>query len=185
MEAEEFSEARLVGGTALALQLGHRKSIDLDFFGHIAATTDDLSELYSRIGKAQLLSSSKNINVFLVDGVKVDSVNYQYPWLDAPIVVEGIRLASMRDIAAMKVAAIINRGTKKDFVDMYFLLKHYSLKEVLGFYTEKYADGSIFIALKSMVYFVDAESDPMPYMFEDVSWEDVKEEVAMAVRAGI
>ncbi len=182
MFSDIFSESRLVGGTALALQLGHRKSVDLDMFGHIEATLEEISALYSSIGETRFLAVSKFIRVFTVDGVKVDAVNYSYPWLDNPIVFDGIRLASLRDIAAMKVAAIVNRGTKKDFIDMYFLLKRFSMKEILKLYLEKYTDGSIFIALKSMAYFEDAESDPMPYMFHDVSWEDVKFSIKSAIQ---
>ncbi len=129
-----------------------------------------------------MLSASKNISVFTIDGVKVDSVNYKYPWLDAPIVFEGIRLASIQDIAAMKIAAIINRGTKKDFIDMYFLLKQYTLDEILCLYLEKYPEGTRFIALKSLAYFADAENDPMPYMFEDVSWEVIKNYISETVQ---
>ncbi len=185
MSSDIFSESRLVGGTALALQLGHRKSVDLDMFGHIEASPEDVSALYSSIGETKVLAASKSIRVFSIDGVKVDAVNYSYPWLDEPIVFDGIRLASLRDIAAMKVAAIINRGTKKDFIDMHFLLKQFSMKEILDLYSEKFADGSLFIALKSMTYFEDAESDPMPYMFHDVSWEDVKISIKSAIRTNI
>ena len=74
----------------------------------------------------------------------------------------------------MKIAAIIGRGTKKDFIDLYFLLKQYSLKEILNLYLQKYPDGSLFIAMKSLSYFEDAEADPLPVMFEELSWPDVK-----------
>ena len=83
-------------------------------------------------------------------------------------------LAGLKDIAAMKVAAIIGRGTKKDFIDLFFLLKQFSLKEILELYLQKYPDGSLFIALKSLSYFEDADADPMPVMFEDIEWTDVK-----------
>ncbi len=185
MSSDIFSESRLVGGTALALQLGHRKSVDLDIFGNIEATPEEISALYSSIGETQVLAASKSIRVFSVDGVKVDAVNFSYPWLDQPVVFDEVRLASLRDIAAMKVAAIINRGTKKDFIDLYFLLKHFSLKEILDLYSEKYDDGSMFVALKSIAYFEDAESDPMPYMLDDISWEDVKFFIKSAIQQTI
>ena len=70
----------------------------------------------------------------IVDGVKVDIVSYPYPWLDVPVVENGIVLAGIRDIAAMKLSAITNRGTKKDFIDYYFLLKSYSLGEMFDIY---------------------------------------------------
>ena len=171
---ESLKECRLVGGTALALQLGHRRSVDLDFFGIVPQTPDELQDLLRENHDVTIVKESKNIHIYLIDGVKVDIVNYKYDWIDTPIEEDGIRLADVKDIAAMKVAAIIGRGTKKDFIDLYFLLKQYSLKELLELYLQKYPDGSLFIAIKSLSYFEDAEADPMPVMFEEVSWPDVK-----------
>ena len=177
-----FKNSRLVGGTALALQLGHRKSIDLDIFGKIAATPEEIKEICSEVGSFEISKTSKNINVYWVDGIKVDCVNYPYEWLEECRVLDDIRLASISDIAAMKISAIINRGTKKDFIDLHFLLKEMSLNHILDLYDQKYTDGSRFIAIKSLTYFEDAESDPMPYMFEDVTWEDVKKSIIAAVQ---
>lgn len=81
----------------------------------------------------------------------------------------------------MKKAAVVGRGTKKDFIDLFFLLQQYSLQEVLQFYLQKYPVGSLFIALKSLSYFEDAEPDPMPVMLEKVNWEDVKARIKQAV----
>lgn len=89
--------------------------------------------------------------------------------------VGGTALASPRDIAAMKINAIEGRGTKKDFIDLYFLLKHYSLQELLNFYAKKYPEYSLFRALMSLTYFEDAENQYFPKMFVDVEWEEVKE----------
>ena len=177
-----FENSRLVGGTALALQLGHRKSIDLDIFGKIAATPEEIQETCSEVGSFEISKTSKNINIYWVDGIKVDCVNYPYEWLEECRVLDGVRLASISDIAAMKISAIIKRGTKKDFIDLHFLLKEMSLNHILDLYDQKYTDGSRFIAIKSLTYFEDAESDPMPYMFEDVIWEDVKKSIIAAVR---
>lgn len=82
----------------------------------------------------------------------------------------------------MKISAIINRGTKKDFIDLYFLLQKMSLEYILDLYGRKYIDGSRFIAIKSLTYFDDAESDPMPYMFNDVAWEDIKSYIITEVK---
>ena len=177
-----FENSRLVGGTALALQLGHRKSIDLDIFGKIAATPEEIQETCSEVGSLEISKTSKNINIYWVDGIKVDCVNYPYEWLEECRVLDGVRLASISDIASMKISAIINRGTKKDFIDLHFLLKEMSLNHILDLYDQKYTDGSRFIAIKSLTYFEDAESDPMPYMFEDVTWEDVKKSIIAAVQ---
>lgn len=177
-----LEQARLVGGTALALQIGHRKSVDLDFFGSISASAEEMKEALSANHTISSIKEAQNINMFLVDSVKVDFVNYRYNWID-DVVIEGyLRLASIMDIAAMKIYAIIGRGTKKDFIDLFFLLQRFSLEDILDYYVKKYPDGSLFMALKSLSYFDDAEGDPMPIMLEPVSWEQVKEAIGEEIR---
>ena len=177
-----FEHSRLVGGTALALQLGHRKSIDLDMFGTIDASPEEIQDACKEAGEIEISKKSKKINIYWVDGIKVDCVNYPFEWLDDCQIIDGIRLASVNDIAAMKISAIINRGTKKDFIDIYFLLKELSLNHILDLYDQKYPDGSRFIAMKSLTYFEDAESDPMPYIFSDITWDEVKVSIIDEVR---
>ena len=177
-----LKDARLVGGTALALQLGHRTSTDLDFFGRINADSEELRDILREIGSVEVASVSKNINIFWLNGIKVDMVNYPYPWLDLPIEENRVRLASLNDIAAMKIAAIVNRGTKKDFIDLYTLLQSFSLDNILDMYSRKYSDGSLFIVMKSLIYFDDAETDPMPNVLNDATWEDVKDCLRTVVR---
>ena len=169
-----LEQTRLVGGTALALQLGHRKSIDLDFFGTIDCEAEYLRESIAGIASLTILKESPHIHIYIVDGIKVDIVNYKYPWLDDVVLEQGLRLASVSDIAAMKITAIIGRGTKKDFIDIAFLLHHFSLEEILHFYAAKYNDSSVFMAMKSLAYFDDAEADPTPDMFVNQSWQQVK-----------
>jgi hypothetical protein len=169
-----LEQTRLVGGTALALQLGHRKSIDLDFFGTVDCEAEYLRESIAGIASLTILKESPHIHIYIVDGIKVDIVNYKYPWLDDVVLEQGLRLASVNDIAAMKITAIIGRGTKKDFIDIAFLLHHFSLEEILHFYAAKYNDSSVFMAMKSLAYFDDAETDPMPDMFVNQSWQQVK-----------
>lgn len=135
---------------------------------------EEIQETCKEVGRLEISKASKNINIYWIDGIKVDCVNYPYVWLEESVVLDGVRLASIIDIAAMKISAIINRGTKKDFIDLYFLLKKLTLNEILDLYEKKYSDGSKFIAIKSLTFFEDAESDPMPFMFNDVTWEDVK-----------
>ena len=171
---EALRGARLVGGTALALQIGHRKSVDLDFFGKILLSSEELRDLLSESHELKVVQEGRNINIYKLDQVKVDFVNYRYEWITGPVVEDGIVLADTRDIAAMKVNAIIGRGTKKDFIDLYFLLRIYPLSQIIDFYFQKYPDGNPFIALKSLSYFGDAESDPMPPMLIDVSWDEMK-----------
>ena len=173
-----FSQMRLVGGTSLALQYGHRRSVDLDFFGTTTEDVDELTEVMHLCAKDVVRGNcTKSIKTYLLDGIKVDIVNYKYAWIDNPLAEDGVILASPKDIAAMKVNAIMGRGTKKDFVDMYFLLQHYSFKEIMQFYLQKYTDGSEYRALLSMTYFDDADLQPMPFMFQPVEWEALKKEI--------
>ena len=171
-------DMRLVGGTALALQYGHRRSVDLDFFGHTTEDTDELAEtIREEIGQEQLLSASKRIKVYNNRNVKVDIVSYDYPWIDDVVAEEGLRLASPKDIAAMKVNAIIGRGTKKDFIDVFYLLQHFTFEELIKLYLAKYPDGSEYRALLSMSYFADADPQAMPYMFEPIEWNVIKQKI--------
>jgi len=143
-----LKEMRLVGGTSLALQIGHRKSIDLDLFGHLEADDLTVSGALKSLGTTTLLKKTENVSVWLINGIKVDIVNYYYPWLEQEKYFDQLRLAGKMDIAAMKLAAITGRGTKKDFIDLYFLLQQYNLKTIIDFYTEKFHDGSPFLVLK-------------------------------------
>jgi len=177
-----MEQIRLVGGTSLALQYGHRRSVDLDFFGHTTEDVDELTSMMHDCAENVLRGNcTKRIKTYFLNNVKVDVVNYDYDWIDEPVVSDGLRLASPIDIAAMKVNAVIGRGTKKDFVDVYFLLKHYSFAELMSFYLKKYPDGSEYRALLCMTYFADADPQPMPLMFQQVEWDAVKDEIKRQV----
>lgn len=183
MQEPVFNDMRLVGGTALALQYGHRQSIDLDFFGDLTCEQEKTQEILSKYGKVTILKETKNIRIYVVDNIKVDFVHYScYPWLEDAIFEDGIRLASPKDIAAMKINAIEGRGTRKDFVDVFFLLKHYSLQEILSFYKAKYPNYSDFRAMMSLTYFEDAEMQPMPKMFDKTSWPDMQKAIIENVK---
>lgn len=177
----EFKELRLVGGTALALQIGHRISVDLDLFGSFDSSIP-LEMLFTNFNNVVKTGSNRFMQFFEIDGVKVDFVNYTYQWLENPVNEDGITLASLEDIAAMKINAIINRGTKKDFVDMAFLLERYSLLQILDLYQKKYCVKDCQIALRSLSYFEDAEIDVMPKMIINKNWETVKTEIKSQVK---
>ena len=177
----EFSAMRLVGGTSLALQYGHRTSVDLDFFGTFDSELA-FSSILRRYGQLTIVKETSKIKVYLLDGIKVDFVHYDYPWLEAPLQVDGLTLATPPDIAAMKVNAIEGRGSKKDFIDLYYLLQRYTLAEILDFYKQKYPEHSVFRALMSMSYFDDADVQPTPRMFDNVSWNEMKEYIRSQVR---
>jgi len=181
MKIDEFNSLRLVGGTSLALQIGHRKSIDLDFFGEIDFTYLNIKEVFKSFDKIESFKNSKHINIFEINNVKVDFVNYTYPWLKQELEIDGIRLAQKEDIAAMKIAAITGRGSRKDFVDLFFLLKQFTFQQIMDLYKQKYFDSSPYLALKSLVYFDDAENDFSVEMIEDISWEEVKNTISTEV----
>jgi hypothetical protein len=95
---------------------------------------------------------------------------------------EGIRLLSLPDICAMKLSAITGRGRKRDFVDLFFLMKRYSLQELLAFYNAKYPDGAEFLVVRSLTYFEDADLDEDMLLFEEADWSTVKETIAKEVK---
>ena len=176
-------ELRLVGGTALALQLGHRRSIDLDFFGPVDAEGLQIAdEMYAAgLDDIVVIRDTRTIKIYIVNKIKVDIVSYRYKWLAPPIETDDVKIADIKDIAAMKLAAITNRGTKKDFIDIFFLLQQFTIKQMLTLYEQKFADGSIFSVLRSLTYFEDAEKDIMPEMYIPVDWTQVKQTVQEAV----
>lgn len=177
----EFAQLRLVGGTSLALQIGHRNSVDIDLFGKLDADDIAIHQQLEKLGNYTQLKKTENINIFSLNGIKIDIVNYPYSWLSKPIVFDNITLADKKDIAAMKLAAISGRGSKKDFIDIFFLLKHYTIKQMLEFFIKKYPNGSTFLVVKSLTYFNDAENDETPQMFHDMNWEIVKKTIIKEV----
>lgn len=176
-----FQSAYLAGGTALALQLGHRYSHDLDFF-----TPKQFDERMVIQQIAELLSDFKlerqdwrTILGFIGD-IKFSLLFYQYPLLFPTQTFQGIALANIKDIVAMKIAAIADRGTKRDFIDMYSILREQhcsSLEEALDLYDRKFgklAQNKIHV-VKSLGYFEDADTETSPQMITEIAWEDVRE----------
>ena len=178
----DLTSTRLVGGTALALHLGHRKSVDLDIFG----TFDPIvsyRKLLADAGHSVEGAENGTVQSLRVNNVKVDLVNYPYPWLDDAIEEGNIRLAGLRDIAAMKLSAVANRGRKKDFIDVARLLDVFSLDQMLSLYKEKFSVSELSFPLRGLMYFDDADEDPMPEMFDsNFTWENVKKTVVAATR---
>ena len=179
----EMQGLRLVGGTSLALQYGHRQSIDLDFFGNLSASQDEMLSMIEKIGSFRLRNRTSKILQVIIDNIMVDIVDYsQYPWIDTPLTTDGLTLASPKDIAAMKINAIEGRGSRKDFIDIYLLLQHYTLDEILTFYSQKYPNHSIFRALLSLTYFDDADAESMPKMSLPTAWEEMKRHIIETAR---
>lgn len=180
---KEFSKLRLVGGTALALQIGHRKSIDLDFFGEIELTGNEIISILYKHNFTEIVieNERKNIHQFRINDIKVDFVNYSFKWLSEALFVDEILMASQEDIAAMKLEAITNRGSKKDFIDIFFLLKNFSLPQMLDFYKNKFPFGSIFNVVRSLSYFEDAEIQVTPNLLQPLDWNVIKQTIKQAV----
>jgi hypothetical protein len=176
-----FQKFILVVGTSLALQIGHRNSVDINLFGQQEINKDVFEDRLNNYGITEISQSTKNILISSVNNIKVDFVNYNYPLLKPYKTIENVRLAFLEDIAAMKLNAIMGRGSKKDFIDLYFLLKKFSMKEIFDFYTDKYTNGSKFLVLKSLVYFTDADGQPQPKMYLDFNWEICKQKIIQEV----
>lgn len=145
----------LVGGTSLALQIGHRISVDLDLFTEKEFEADELREYLERNYHLQTDYQAFATVKGEIDGVQVDCIAHAYPWLKPFVLEEGVRLASLEDICAMKLNAIAGNGTRiKDFVDVAFLSSMFSLEQMLQFYEEKYHANPL-MPLKGIVYFAD------------------------------
>ncbi len=149
----------LAGGTALALQIGHRDSIDFDFFTEKEFDTKILFNKLQGVfkgGNIKKVQEEKNTLTVVVDNdIKISFFTYQYPLLNELIVEENFRLASAQDIACMKLSAIISRSTMKDYVDLFFVLQFVGLSELFKGATEKFPEIDINLVLKSLVYFDD------------------------------
>lgn len=179
----EFKDTRLVGGAALGLHFGHRTSLDLDLFGKWEPTPPLELALSKCAGRVVKEGGDERLQFFSADGIKIDCVTYPYDWLKPAVDAEGLRIAAVEDIAAMKIAAATNRGTRKDFVDIYFILRQYPLDVILDWYAAKYPDGNLYLVLRSLVYFDDAEMEPMPNVLEPLDWESVKRLISDSVKA--
>jgi len=167
----------LAGGTALALQLGHRESVDLDFFQPQDFSLGTIKQSLSKLGSYILTNEESGTVDGILDEVKVTFLRYEYPLLFPLEDFQGVLLADKRDIACMKLDTVSARGSRKDFVDLFFLLKQFSLTELLKFFEQKYSGirYNRLHLLKSLTYFDDAEENPMPKMLETFSWEELKE----------
>ncbi len=180
---ENFS---LVGGTALSLQYGHRGSDDLDLFCHEKFDTSQIIEaLENTFGdKLDYKAQQTGFGIFcFIDNIKVDIIKYPFLPIADQIVEDAIRLYSSIDIAAMKIQAILGRGKKKDFWDLYELLQHYSLEQMMDWHKQKFPGQLLAISIPhAITYFVDAEESETPVSFKNQTWEKVKRGIQLSVR---
>jgi|SRR6056297_639453 len=176
----------LVGGTALALYYGHRKSIDLDLFTNQAFDAAWLLEQIQQDFEIQLHFTSTNTIKGSINNVKVDFIAHRYPYMEEPCITDKYRILSEKDIIAMKLNAISVSGQRsKDFIDIYYALERYSLAEMISFYQKKYRQQSDMHVLKSLVFFddVDLSDWPMLIMTPDLEWEKVGAKLSKEVLA--
>lgn len=172
-----LSQAYLAGGSALALQFGHRRSEDFDFFSLQEFSPDTLREELSKLGTFETTFAKGITLLGVFDEIKFSYFQYKYPLLEASIPYQDVAIAHANDIAAMKLAAIMDRGTKRDYVDLFILSQHrLSLESMLQLYDQKYhaLENNIFSLLRAMNYFDEADTTNMPEMLISLSWEEVK-----------
>jgi len=175
----------LAGGTALALELNHRTSLDFDFYTKRKFDNKKLfQELEKKFKNTILIQKAEQTLIVKINEVEVSFFHYPYPLIFPSIKLKGVNLASKEDIAAMKIIAISDRGTKRDFIDIYFLLEEFSLEEIFEFVKKKYPMFNIYVGLRGLTYFVDAEKAQKRrlYLIHFVSWNEVKKFLIKEVR---
>ena len=182
MSDARLNDFNLVGGTALALKIGHRLSIDIDLFSTGPFLAIELGQHLTATYNATKVRTLSNGAFCFVDGVKVDLISHQYGLVNDIEVLEGIRIVSLPDIGAMKLNAIFNNGTRlKDYSDMYALLEIYSLEQLLGACAQKYPDLNVSMVKNSLIHFGDIDfSDPIKYVGQEIKWPTIAERLHMA-----
>ena len=180
----ELKHFYLVGGTALALQLGHRNSIDIDLFSQNDFSEDDILNILVKIYKVEEIFRRKNTIISLVNNIKTDFIKHDYPFILPPVTEEGISFLSKEDITAMKFHVIIQSGKRlKDFIDIYYLLQHFSMQQMIAFFTKKYSYSNPMIAMKAVNYFdeIDENIDP-PKMLKPLTLKQIKNRIREATQ---
>jgi len=168
----------LAGGTALALQIRHRISLDFDFYTEKKFDSTKLREEFDkRFRGVQEIYIAEDTLGLTVNDIGISFFKYQYPLIRLLQRVESLFIASKEDIAAMKIIAISQRGTRRDFMDIYFLIKEFGLKKIIEFTKEKYPMFNIYVGLQGLVYFKDADENlenERLKLLKDVKWKEVK-----------
>jgi hypothetical protein len=175
----------LAGGTGLALQLGHRLSEDLGFFRAGPFEPEGLATALARVGPVHVQARTTGTLHVSLEGLRVSFLSTQAPLLFPGTTYRGLVVADPRDIAVMKVIAIGGRGSRKDFVDLFFYLRTGgSLEAVFDMIRRRFVaiDFNEYHLLRSLTFFEDAESEPMPRMLRRVTWPDIKKTIVAEVR---
>jgi len=171
--------AVLAGGTALALRIGHRVSYDLDFFTQRPLRIERLiTQVRKAVGEFQVISEEEGALILDISGVKVSFFHYDYPFLEETTRYAGVRIAGILDIASMKVIAISQRGARRDFVDLYFILRDVPFHRVATHMISRYGSERInpVHTGKSLAWFADADTNPEPAYIKGrgVAWDMVR-----------
>ncbi len=166
----------LAGGSGAALHLGHRVSEDLDFFTQSDLDTGALTQRLKRLGEFELQTEAWGTVTGILCGVRVSFFTYAYPLVEPTHKLFGVNVASLADIGLMKLIAISQRGSRRDFVDLFFICQKLPLERLLALLPRKYSgvNYSLNHILRSLVYFADAEVEPMPRMLRSIRWTAVK-----------
>lgn len=185
MDLPSLKQFSLVGGTALALRYGHRSSVDLDLFLHqrfdYTAIQNELMTVFGSEFNCEI--GHKNIGVFcFIKNIKVDIIYFPHSPIGEIEEVNNIRIYSSADISAMKIQAIFGRAKKKDFWDLYELLQHYPLQQLIDWHKQKYPSQMLAISIPNAItYFAEAEESETPVSFKNQSWEQIKKGISKAV----
>lgn len=173
------NEFYLAGGTGLALQIGHRDSVDFDFFKKGDINTKELFEKIKKVfnnHKAVLIQEEKNTLSVLIDDIKLSFFGHNYPLIESPVEEENLKVASIKDIGCMKLLAIMGRATNKDYIDLYYILQNIELADLIKNCSEKFHNIDSEPILKSLIYFEDIDSEPINFKNDNyVNFDEIKE----------
>lgn len=166
----------LAGGTACALHMGHRLSFDLDFFSPKPVEPRIITAALKNLGELEVYQNDEGTFNGKFKQVKLSFFVYPYRILYPFLEYSGVKMADIQDLACMKLDAISRRGTKRDFIDLFFICKQFALSDLLKLFEKKFAKLNVPIwhVIKSLIYFEDAEKNDLPEMLQPVNWQQVK-----------
>jgi hypothetical protein len=185
MVVQSLKPFSLVGGTVLSLRYGHRSSIDLDLFFHEKFNhqqiIDELEETFKHRFVYKQQQTDFGIFCFIND-IKVDIVYFPHLPIEEIEVIDNIRMYSSADISAMKIQAILGRAKKKDFWDLYELLQHYPLQQLIDWHKQKYPSQMLAISIPhAITYFTEADESETPVSFKNQTWDQIKKGISKTV----
>ena len=184
MQDQQLNEFYLVGGTALALRIGHRESIDIDLFRVSNFDSSKLADHFRENYDARITMQSGNSLKINLEGIDCDLVTHNYPFVKPPETIQGIRMMSLEDIAAMKMNAIVNSGQRlKDFIDVHYLLKDMTCEQLLDHYCSKYPNVDANMGRSSLLYHQDINFKVAVVLKDKtIGWKDMEKSITQSVR---